>query len=168
MKKPTQVLYLDLDGTVRKCQEDGIGFVNSVEDVVVYPGVAEKLAEYKRAGWRIVGVTNQGGVAMGFMSYETMKDTLLETQRQTGNAFDKIMACIHHPDAKEKEMAVCLCRKPRIGLIVGAAIELGKMYDEYYPPHMALFVGDRPEDRECAANAGIAFMDAQEWRDAES
>ena len=101
---------------------------------------------------------------MGFMSYETLRETLMETQRQTGNAFDNIMVCVHHPDAKEKEMAVCWCRKPRIGLIVEAAIKLGKVYNEYYPPHMALFVGDRPEDRECASNAGIAFMDAKEWR----
>ena len=37
--------------------------------------------------------------------------------------------------------------------------------NEYYPPHMALFVGDREEDKQCAENANIPFMDAKEWRE---
>jgi histidinol phosphatase-like enzyme len=73
--------------------------------------------------------------------------------------------CQHHPDAKDPEYAVCWCRKPRIGNVVLAARELCEQYpDEYYPPHLALFVGDRPEDQGCADNAGIRFMDAKEWR----
>lgn len=165
-EKATKVLYCDLDGTIRKCNEDGVGFVNKASDVVVYKGVAEKLKAYKDAGWRIVGITNQGGVSLGFLSFEDMSKAITETQRQVYGVFDKIMACIHHPEAKDPEFAVCWCRKPRIGNIVEAAIALGKMYyDEYYPPHLALFIGDREEDKECAENAGIKFMDAKEWRE---
>lgn len=165
-EKATKVLYCDLDGTIRKCNEDGIGFVNKASDVVVYDGVAEKLKAYKDAGWRIVGITNQGGVSLGHLTFEDMALAVAETQRQTGNAFDKILACVHHPEAKDPEFAVCWCRKPRIGNIVEAAIALGKQYDEYYPPHLALFIGDREEDKQCAENAGIKFMDAKEWRNA--
>jgi histidinol phosphatase-like enzyme len=43
-----------------------------------------------------------------------------ETQRQTGEAFDMITWCQHHPDAKDTEMAVCWCRKPRSGMIIGS------------------------------------------------
>ena len=161
----TKVLYCDLDGTVRKCQEDGIGFVNSVSDVKVYDKVPDILKRYKEAGYRIVGITNQGGVALGHLSYDNMAQAIAETQRQTGNAFDKILVCIHHPDAKEKEMAICWCRKPRIGSIVEAAKSLAQTYPEYYPPHMALFVGDREEDKQCAENAGIQFQVAKEWRE---
>lgn len=35
---------------------------------------------------------------------------------------------------------------------------------EIYPPHLALMVGDRDEDRECARIASVDFMDAAEWR----
>jgi hypothetical protein len=35
---------------------------------------------------------------------------------------------------------------------------------EIYPPHLALFVGDRPEDEGCAEAANVRFMDAAEWR----
>lgn len=92
-----------------------------------------------------------------------MKDQVSATVRISGNE-EHVTEALRLPDAKEQEMAVCWCRKPRIGNIVEAAVAMGKMYPEYYPPHMALFVGDRDEDRQCSENAGIRFMLASEWR----
>lgn len=161
----TSILYLDLDGTVRKGFDELGKFVNKAEDVDVFEGIVDLMRKYKERGWRIVGITNQGGVATGQLSYADMSAAIVETNEQTHRLFDKIMVCVHHPDAKEEEMAVCWCRKPRIGNIVLAADALGKMYPEYYPPHMALFVGDRPEDKQCAENAGIKFMWAKDWRE---
>lgn len=158
--KATPVLYLDLDGTVR----DGSKFVNKVEDVRIFPEALEQMRKAKALGWRIVAISNQGGVAMGHMTFETMQAIMMETQRQCEGMFDKIMACIHFPDAEEPELAICWCRKPRIGLIVEAAIDLGRHFYEYYPPHMALFVGDREEDRGVAEAANIQFLDAEKWR----
>ena len=164
LEEGVRVLYCDLDGTIRKGFDELGKFVNKAEDVELFEGVAEKLKIYKDAGWRIVGITNQGGVSLGHLSFKDMKESILETDKQCGLIFDKILACIHHPEAKDLEFAICWCRKPRIGLIVEAAIAMGREYDEFYPPHLALFVGDRDEDRECAKNAGIKFMDAKEWR----
>lgn len=162
--KATRVLYLDLDGTVRKGFDELGHFVNKKEDVEVFDGVVDLMRKYKEKGWRLVGITNQGGVATGQLTYEDMSAAIVETNEQTKHLFDKIMVCVHHPDAKNQEMAVCWCRKPRIGNIVTAANEMGKIYPEYYPPHLALFVGDREEDRQCAENAGIKFIEAKEWR----
>lgn len=164
MSKAVPVLYLDLDGTVRHGKDQLGIFVNKPEDVVVFPEALQRMREYKKFGWRIVAITNQGGVALGFMDFKIAMAILAETQLQCRQSFDQMMMCIHHPDAKEPEMAVCWCRKPRIGNIVEAALRLGQRHDEYYPPHMALFVGDRPEDKDCAESAGIRFMDAKEWR----
>lgn len=163
--KKVRVLYLDLDGTVRKGFDELGKFVNKAEDVEMFDGVPELIQEYRNNGWRIVGITNQGGVALGLLSFDDMKNAIIKTQELCLNNFDKILACTHHPDAKDPEFANCWCRKPRIGNIVLAAEELARKYrDECYPPHLALFVGDRPEDRECANNAGIEFIDAKEWR----
>lgn len=162
--KPTKVLYLDLDGTVRKGYDELGKFVNGPDDVEVFEEVPALLQKYKDKGYRIVGITNQGGVALKHLSFKDMEQAVFVTQKQCNGLFDKIMACIHHPDAKKPEMAICWCRKPRIGSIIEATVALGEMYDEYYPPHMALFVGDRPEDEECAANANIKFMAAADWR----
>jgi D-glycero-D-manno-heptose 1,7-bisphosphate phosphatase len=164
MSRPTRVLYLDLDGTVRHGKDELGFFVNKREDVHVFDGVPELMQKYKDDGFRIVAITNQGGVALGHMSFQVAEETIMETYSQCNKLFDKMMMCVHHPDAKDPEMAVCWCRKPRIGNIVTAASKMGMEHDEYYPPHLALFVGDRPEDRECAESAGIKFMDAKEWR----
>ncbi len=162
---PVKVLYLDLDGTVRKGFDELGKFVNSKEDVEVFEGVPELLKKYKDAGWRIVGISNQGGVSLGHLSYEACAEAMMETMKQCNGLFDKIAYCIHHPEAKDPEFARCWCRKPRPGLIIESAIGLGSQFDEYYPPHLSLFIGDRPEDEECAKNANIDFMDAKQWRE---
>lgn len=162
--RPVRVLFLDLDGTTRWGKDQLGRFVNTKDDVRVFDEVPEILRWYRANGWRIVGITNQGGVALGILSAEACAEAIMETHRQSGNAFDKIAVCMHHPDAKDQEMAVCWCRKPRIGLLIEACSDLAMRTGECYPPHLALFVGDRPEDAECAANAGVRFMDAEEWR----
>jgi D-glycero-D-manno-heptose 1,7-bisphosphate phosphatase len=161
---PKPVLWLDLDGTVRHGFDELGRFVNTAADVKVFDGVRELLSEYKRLGWRIVAISNQGGIALGHMSKEDCAGAMIETYGQSGEAFDKIAWCSHHPLAKDPEWAVCWCRKPRIGLLVESGIDLARQHGEYYPPHLGLFVGDRAEDEECAANAGLRFMHATEWR----
>lgn len=165
MMKATPVLYLDLDGTVRHGKDELGHFVNEPSDVVIFPEALKMMQQAKTDGWRIIGVTNQGGVSLGYMSFEIAGETLKATYDLSEKLFDRIMMCVHHPDAKEPEMAVCWCRKPRAGLVIDGALELARQYtDEYYPPHMALFVGDRPEDQQCAEAANIRFQWAAEWR----
>lgn len=160
------VLFLDLDGTVREGKDDALGrFVNGPDDVRVFPEAVKRMREWKAAGGRIVAVSNQGGIALGHMTMESLKAAVMETQRQCEGLFDVVHVCQHHPDAKDPEMARCWCRKPSAGAVAEAVHALyRRTRGEYYPPHMALFVGDRPEDRDCAANASIDFMDAKDWR----
>lgn len=164
------VLYLDLDDTVRHGFDTAGKFVNGPEDVVVFDGVPELLATYKQAGWRIIGVSNQGGIALGHMTLATCAAAMVRTQKLSGDAFDKIAWCQHHPNASDPEMARCWCRKPRAGLLIDAALALSQESRarfgryEIYPPHMALMVGDRPEDRGAAEAANVDFVDAMWWR----
>lgn len=166
-EKSYRVLYLDLDGTVRKGFDEIGRFVNCAADVEIFPEVPDILRRYRAADWKIVGITNQGGIALGLVSFENIRAGILETNKQSGGAFDQIMMCQHHPDAKDPEYALCWCRKPKYGLVIEGAHELKWMYpDGIFPPHMALFVGDRPEDEQCAAGIGIEFQPAAEWRSA--
>lgn len=162
MRRP--VLWIDIDGTVRHGADQLGRFVKTASDVVVFPEVVPLFTAYKKAGWRIVGVSNQGGIAVGHLTMQDVYDNMRETVRQSGDLFDRLAWCSHHPEAKEPEMAVCWCRKPRIGLLVDTGIGLAAQHGECYPPHMGLFVGDRPEDKLCAENAGLRFMDAADWR----
>lgn len=158
------VLYLDLDGTVRWGKDELGRFVNGAGDVRVFDEVPALLARYRDLGWRIVAVSNQGGVALGHVSRDDCAAAMVETYQQCGGLFDRIAWCVHHPDASDPEMAVCWCRKPRPGLVIEAAIALAEYKGEIYPPHLGLFVGDRPEDADCAKNAGLRFMAADVWR----
>ncbi len=164
-EKAVPVLYLDLDGTVRQGRDDALGrFVNGPEDVVVFPEALEMMHRWKAGGGRIVAVSNQGGIALGIVTMESVAAAMKETHRQAEGLFDKIVWCRHHPAATDPEMARCWCRKPSPGLIVEAANDLAAHWHEFYPPYMGLMVGDRPEDEECARLAGLDFQWAADWR----
>jgi D-glycero-D-manno-heptose 1,7-bisphosphate phosphatase len=163
-EKTVPVLYLDIDGTVRHGKDELGHFVNTSRDVKVFEEVPGLLHTYKANGWRIVGISNQGGIALGHMTQTDCVEAMRETQIQTMHAFDKLIWCQHHPDAPDPEMAVCWCRKPKPGLIIEGALSLAEKTHEIYPPHMGLFVGDMESDLETAVNAGLSFMWAREWR----
>ncbi len=159
-----RVLYLDLDGTVRKGKDELGRFVNGPEDVEIFPEALEQMHKFKDAGWRIIGVTNQGGVALGIMTMQAMAEGIQRTNQLCDELFDRITSCIHHPHAKNPMLASCWCRKPMIGGLVQAATDLAQQHRELYPPFIGLFVGDRPEDVGCAQNANLPFMWAKDWR----
>jgi D-glycero-D-manno-heptose 1,7-bisphosphate phosphatase len=163
-EKAVPVLYLDLDGTVRKGKDELGRFVNGPQDVEVFPEAVKMMRRWKDGGGRIIGVSNQGGVALGIVSHANVAAAMRETYVQAGRMFDKIAYCVHHPDAGEPEMARCWCRKPSPGLVIESALEVARQYGEYYPPYMGLMVGDRPEDQECARLAGLDFQWAADWR----
>lgn len=161
---PTPVLFLDLDGTVRHGKDELGHFVNGPEDVVIFPEALRLIRRAKAEGKRIVGISNQGGIALGHVSIDRVAAAMMKTHLLCDSLFDKIAWCRHHPDAKEIEMAQCWCRKPRIGLIIETCLGMARQFNEYYPPAFGLFVGDREEDRQCAENAALSFMWAKDWR----
>lgn len=164
-EKRVALLVLDIDGTVREGKDDALGrFVNCAEDVRVFPEAVKLMREWKRRGGRIIGVSNQGGIALGLVSPENVVAAMTETHRQCDEAFDKLTWCQHHPNADDPEMARCWCRKPAPGLLIEAALDLARHTGEIYPPHLGLFVGDRDEDARCAEICGFEFMHAANWR----
>lgn len=163
--RATPLLCLDLDGTVRQGLDDALGrFVNGPEDVVVFPEAVEMMRRWKNGGGRIIAVSNQGGIALGIVTTDQVVAALEETYKQCDGLFDKMCICAHHPDAEDLEMSRCWCRKPLPGLIIEAVVDLAQYFGERYLPYMALMVGDREEDKECARLAGIEFQWAADWR----
>lgn len=158
------VLYLDIDGTVRHGKDELGRFVNGPDDVVVFPEAVEMMRRWRAGGGRIIGVSNQGGLALGHLSVADCTAAMLRTQQLTGGRFDKLCWCAHHPAAGHPEMARCWCRKPSPGLLIEGSLNLAARTGEIYPPYMSLMVGDRPEDEECARIAGLDFVGAAEWR----
>jgi|SRR5919108_897680 D-glycero-D-manno-heptose 1,7-bisphosphate phosphatase len=160
------VLYLDIDGTVREGKDDPLGrFVNGPEDVRVFPEAVERMRQWRQRGGRIVGVSNQGGIALGHCTQEDVDLAMDETDRQTGGLFDLMVSCPHHPEASDPHERYCWCRKPMPGLVIGSAVLLGQRHpDERYAPALALYVGDRDEDVMLADALSLRFEWAKDWR----
>lgn len=163
--KPTPILFVDLDQTVRYNSKDPKDFISEPADIEIYDGVVDILKSYKQRGWRIVAISNQGGIAMGHVTDNEVNRGMQETNRLCASLFDRMLWCPHHPDADSNEESICFCRKPRIGHVITAIVSLSQQHkDEVYRPYACLFVGDRQEDCDCAANANMPFEWAEAWR----
>ena len=119
--KPVPVLYLDIDGTVRHGKDELGFFVSVPSEVIVFPEAKKLILKAKKEGWRIVGISNQGGIALGLANLTDVANSMMETNKQCDYAFDKIAFCQHHPNATNPEYAICWCRKPRVGLLIESA-----------------------------------------------
>ena len=163
--RPTALLILDLDGTVRHGRDELGRYVNGPDDVVIFPAAIEKMRAWKADGGRIIGASNQGGVALGIITHRDAQAAIDRTHALTDRLFDHLAFCPHHPQATQPFMARCWCRKPRPGLVIEAATMLRQRFpDEFYPPNLAVMVGDRLEDKGCADSIDIPFMWAEDWR----
>jgi D-glycero-D-manno-heptose 1,7-bisphosphate phosphatase len=163
-RRPTRLLVVDLDGTVRHGFDELGRFVNGPEDIVVFPEAVARMREWRDLGGRVVGLSNQGGVALGLVTAERVYAAAERTRELSGHLMDSVAWCPHHPAATDPEKAFCWCRKPSPGGLVRMIVEMEAAYGECYPPHMGLFVGDRDEDRRCAELAGFPFAWAADWR----
>jgi D-glycero-D-manno-heptose 1,7-bisphosphate phosphatase len=163
-ERAVPLLVLDLDGTVRHGKDELGRFVNTAADVAVFPEAIAQMRAWKAKGGRIIAVSNQGGIALGLLAFEDCLAAMARTYELSERLFDKIAFCRHHPDAIDPEYARCWCRKPSPGLLIETARDLAQITGEMYPPYLGLFVGDRPEDEECARLSGFTFKWAKDWR----
>jgi D-glycero-D-manno-heptose 1,7-bisphosphate phosphatase len=155
--KVLPALCLDLDGTVRYSKTGD--FINHPEDVALFDGVEEKLWEYRREGFLILGITNQAGVAFGHktqISFLEEIDYMLKLFEE--NPFHIVKGCLSHPDGKIYPYNFrSLLRKPEIGML--AIMEMEAFNHGFIIDWAgSLFIGDRPEDQECALKAGLEFQ----------
>ncbi len=134
-------IFLDRDGTLNPDP----GYINSPDQFELFPGVPEALARLKRAGARLIVVTNQSGVARGFLTRNDLDAVHRKLKRLldvAGTSLDSIYFCPHHPDDG------CGCRKPNRGMIDQAVEEWGVTLDRSY------LIGDHIRDIELAKRIG--------------
>jgi histidinol-phosphate phosphatase family protein len=126
-------IFLDRDGTINR----EVNYLSDPDAFELLPGAAETIAQWNAAGWAVVVVTNQSGVARGYLTPETL-DAIHSRMREALAArnahVDAIYVCAHLPEDE------CPCRKPRVELFRRAAADLGIDISESY------FVGDKWTD----------------------
>jgi D-glycero-D-manno-heptose 1,7-bisphosphate phosphatase len=150
-----KALFVDLDGTVRSTKT-GRPHPVKVWDQRIRSGVKEKLIQYRDQGYKIVAVTNQGGVAYGLLTEDDVKAINgYLNQKLLPDAFDLILYCPYHPRGRvEQYKKDAECRKPKPGMAFDARDQLDLDLGE------SIMVGDMETDQEFARNAGIGTYHA--------
>jgi D-glycero-D-manno-heptose 1,7-bisphosphate phosphatase len=142
-------VFLDRDGVLnRAVVRDGKPYPpNSAEAVEIPPDVPGALADLKRAGFRLLVVTNQPDVAKGIVSLDVVET--IHNRLRTQLPLDDFFVCYH------QECDGCDCRKPLPGLLQRAAAKYGLYLSSCY------MVGDRWRDVDAGHRAGCqtVFLD---------
>lgn len=146
MKK---AVFLDRDGTIIY----DVHFLSRLEDCVLLPGVASMLRSFQTAGYELIVVTNQGGIARGFFDAAFVQQThvyLSKMLAAEGVFIKAFYFCPHHPtEAKVKDLLIdCSCRKPKPGMLLQAAA------DHAIDLRASFMIGNAPSDLAAGAAAG--------------
>lgn len=139
-------VFLDRDGVINRVRvRNGTPCPPaSPQDLELLPGVAEALSALKACGYALVVVTNQPDVARGSTTRESVE--AIHARMRSELCLDAILTCFHdnHDD--------CECRKPRPGLLLQAARDLGLDLASSF------MIGDRWKDVEAGARAGCRTL----------
>jgi D-glycero-D-manno-heptose 1,7-bisphosphate phosphatase len=112
-------VFLDRDGTIIEEKQ----YLSDPDGVKLVAGAAEALRDLRSAGYALVLVTNQSGIARGLFSEAAFRDVQARVDALLagyGARLDAVLYCPHHPDFT----GPCDCRKPGLGLYRRAASEL--------------------------------------------
>jgi D-glycero-D-manno-heptose 1,7-bisphosphate phosphatase len=142
-------VFLDRDGTITAER----GYVTRPVDLELIPGAAEAVGALNEAGFLVVLVSNQSGVARGLMDEEdlaSVHEALVRLLAAGGANLDAAYYCPNHPDGKVRRYAQdASCRKPALGMLESAVRDLR------IDVPSSFMVGDQITDMEFAARAGM-------------
>jgi D-glycero-D-manno-heptose 1,7-bisphosphate phosphatase len=139
-----KALFLDRDGVINVNK----GHVYLKEDFQFSGGIFELCRKYIEAGYLILVITNQAGIAKGYYTeydFNVLTDWMIKQFYDKGIIISKVYYCPHHPDFT----GFCLCRKPNPGMIFEAVIEFNLNILE------CVLIGDEESDLEAGRKAGI-------------
>lgn len=117
----TRTAFVDRDGTLNLER----GFVSRPEDLHVLPGVVGALHRLAGAGFRIVVVTNQSGIARGLYDERDLARVHEKLHAALHELPFAYLHCPHHPEGGHGYGGPCACRKPAAGLLHQAREMLG-------------------------------------------
>ena len=104
------------------------GYMQRPEQVNLLPGVPETLIQLKKMGYLLVVVTNQSGIARGFLTEDELEKIHQELKRQLaaeGAVIDGLYYCPYHPDGAVQDFSIeSNLRKPNAGMFFQAEEDL--------------------------------------------
>lgn len=135
-------IFLDRDGVLNV---DRVDYVYRVEDFIIPEGTIDALRKMKAAGYLLIVITNQSGIAKGIYTREDVWNCHNYLQEQCGNLLDDIYFSPHH----EKFNSASLTRKPD-SLMIEKAMAKYKI-----DPKTSWMIGDAHRDIKAGRKAGI-------------
>lgn len=167
------------------------GFIASPEDQEIIPGAAQAIESYHQQGWLIVGASNQGGVAAGKKTLESCFKEQQYTLKLVPQ-IDRIYFCPDYEGKQlgivdrngwnlethfNPDLSSFQLKNENDHINPQVLDAINKSYSSFRKPEPGmieyiktshecdrlLFVGDRTEDEQAAAKAGIDFQWTKDW-----
>ncbi|WP_337044205.1 D-glycero-alpha-D-manno-heptose-1,7-bisphosphate 7-phosphatase [Emticicia sp. 17c] len=135
-------IFLDRDGVLN---EDRPDYVYKIEDYIIPDGVVDGLNLLKNAGYLLIVITNQAGIAKGLYTQEDVLNCHHFLQSQCGGVIDDIYFCKHHP----KYSSESLLRKPDSLMLEKAIAKYNIDITNSY------MIGDAERDVKAGKKAGV-------------
>lgn len=140
MKK--KCIFLDRDGVLNV---DRVDYVYRMEDFIIPKGVPEALIAFKKAGYLLVVITNQSGIAKGLYERKHVYAIHEAIQKACGGVLDDLYFCPYHENFDSHS----LTRKPGSLLIEKAAAKYNVDIEQSF------MVGDHERDIMAGTRAGL-------------
>lgn len=147
IRRGAPCVFLDRDGTLNVEK----GYLHKWADWKWLPGVVDGLGRLSEAGFRLVVISNQSGMARGYYGpsqWLRLCRHIGDDLAKAGVRIDGFYYCPHHPDID----GPCPCRKPAPGLLFQAARELGLDLEASW------MIGDKASDARAGKAAGCRSL----------
>ena len=148
IRPQSRAVLLDKDGTI----VEDIPYNVDPTRLKLAEGAGRALRQLQRAGFKLIVVTNQSGIARGLITEQDVRvveRALRAALRREGVELEDFYFCPHHPNGVVPDYSVaCDCRKPRPGMLERAARDHGIALEHSW------MVGDILDDVEAGRRAG--------------
>ena len=135
-----KAVFLDRDGTINVEKH----YLYKIEDFEFLPGAVDALRQLQRAGYLLIIITNQSGIARGYYTeadFQKLNDWMVSKLKEQGVTIADVYYCPHLPDAEvEAYRKVCNCRKPGLGMFRQAVLDYNIFLSQSYA------IGDKIRD----------------------
>jgi rfaE bifunctional protein nucleotidyltransferase chain/domain len=141
-KEKVKIAFIDRDGTINKNKH----FIHKIDDFELEKNALEGLTKIQNKGYKIIIVTNQQGIGLGYYNEEDFykfNTEIFKAVSKNNIKIDKIFYCPHSLANN------CNCMKPKIGLFEKAK----KFYD--IDMNNSVMIGDLTSDIEFGKNAKL-------------
>lgn len=142
MMRKKKCVFLDRDGVLNT---DEHYYTFRTEDIFLMQGVGEALKKLKEAGYLLIVVTNQAGIAQNMYGPAEVKEVHRLIQEMSGVTLDDLYYSPHHPQYSSRSLR----RKPDSLMLEKA------MAKHNIDPAQSWMIGDRLSDVQAGRKAGV-------------